>query len=219
MPLSQAAKQVLVNRIRRAIDRARSLYDRMVVNGMTRNHAGTPVHLRQVDRRDAAQFIFFELAAKFESFLVDAFAMEARIKFDVQPQRAEYIVGHIDRGLDGVMGWAVPRNIRDRARHLHGVSGFFARLDSLLGSTTYQRLHHAHVVRNRIAHASGSAVSQYRQILGALQVPGASRQGLSPGRLLVEYPSATAVGDRWFHRFVSAYTQCVDSFNRSVRVS
>lgn len=218
MSVSQKVKRDLIERFRSESARAKTLYERMVISGMTRNGAGDPVSLLQVDRRDAAQFIFFEVAAKFEAFVVDAFEIEVRVKFDVQPQKAAYIMGHVERGLQGVMGWAVPSAIRDRARNLHGRTGFFARLDSVLDNTTYQRLGYAHKVRNRIAHASGNAVSQYRGILGNLSVPVGSRKGLSPGRLLVEYPAGAAVDDRWFHRFVNAYEACVSGFSRSVRV-
>src|SRR5262245_7009611 len=116
--------------MRREASRARDLYDRMVTNGMTQSAGGQPTRLLQVDRRDAAQFIFFEVAAKFESFLVDAFEIEVRARLEIQPQRAEYVMGNIDRGLQGVMGWAVPERIRDRARNLYGVNGFFARFNT-----------------------------------------------------------------------------------------
>ena len=159
------------------------------------------------------------MAAKFEAFLVDAFDVEVRARFDVLPQRAEYIMGHIERGIQGVMVWAVPNAIRDRAKNLYGRTGFFARLDSVLDAATYERLGYAHKVRNRIAHAYGNAVAQYRGILGNLGVPAGSRKGLSAGRLLAEYPTGAAADNKWFHRFVGAYDAAVSGFNRSVRVS
>jgi len=218
MAVSSSVKQGLVTKIRSDLCRAEDLYARLVLRGMTEGDGGAAVRLLQVDRRDAAQFIFFEAAAKFESFARDAFLMEVRVKFGVQPQRAEYLMGHVERGLDAVMGWAVPAVLRDRARNLHGNRGFFARMHVILGNATIERLSQAHKVRNRIAHASGRAVTQYRGILGNLRVPAGSRKGLSPGRLLVEYPTGVPENDRWFYRFLSAYRELVTKFNRSVRV-
>lgn len=218
MPVATNVKRQLVRTMRSEIARAQALYDVFVTNGRTQSTSGQSKSLRQTDRRDAAQFIFFEVAAKFESFACDAFQLEVRARLDVQPQRAEYLMGNIDRGLQGVMGWAIPTKLRERARNLFGRKGYFARLEDLLGSNVYQRLGYAHKVRNRIAHSGGGAASDYRALLGNLNVPAASRQGLSPGRLLIEYPSTAASSDRWFHRFLQAYENCVTTFNRSLRV-
>ena len=153
-----------------------------------------PTNLMNHDKRDAAKFIFFEVAAQFEDFVTEAFKMEVRLRLTVSPQRAEYIMGSTDRGLQGVMGWGAPKTVRERAEHLFGKQGFFARLKNHVGDAHYDR-------------------GTFANILGTLLVPAAERQGLSVGRLLTEYPPGSAIDDRWFHRFLFSYEQCLDQFN------
>lgn len=122
------------------------------------------------------------------------------------------------RGLTGVMGWGAPKVVRDRGKHLFGQTGFFARIIDHLGEAEYERLNHAHVVRNRIAHNGKKARKDFAEILGQLQVPAQQRQGLSAGRLLTEYPPGTTVDDRWFHRFLVSYENCLNSFNAQLLI-
>ncbi|MGE0503765.1 MAG: hypothetical protein AB7I79_24320 [Rhizobiaceae bacterium] len=197
--------------------RAEVLYDRIVVNGARRNGNNLYSPLLQPDRRDAAQFIFFEVAAQFESFCCDAFLIEVRHVFEVQPQRARYIMGSVDKALGGVMGWGAPKQLQSRARNLYGQNGFFARLETRLGNATYLRLVNAHKIRNRIAHSGGNASRDFNAILGQLQVPAASRSGLSVGRLLIDYPSNALPSDRWFFRLLEAYSELLDDFERYFR--
>ena len=212
-------KRGLVKGMRRDIARAKQLFETLAVNGMRFDAvANTPHKLRQTDKRDAAQFIFFEIAAKYEAFVVEAFEIEVRKCVGVSAVRVPYVIGNIDRGLTGVMGWGTPETVRDRGRNLFGKTGFFARLESKIGQQTYQRLGYAHTVRNRIAHDSGNAVTKYRKALSSLGVPPTSRKGLSVGRLLLEYPKAASADDRWFYRFLASYEQVVNKFNSSVRV-
>jgi len=187
------------------LKRAEDLFKKLVLDGHTLSDAGNPVRLRQPDRRDAAQFIFFEVAAKFEAFVQDLFMAEVRQTFCVLPARAEFIMGTPDRGLGGVMGWGSPSQVKSRARNLFGATGFFARIDAEVGETTYQHLTVAHKLRNRVAHDSGKARTEYRKALGTLRVPPKSRPGTSVGRVLIEYPHTAPQDDRWFHRLLAAY--------------
>jgi hypothetical protein len=150
--------------------------------------------------------------------MFEAFTIEARSHLQISAVRIPFVIGNSDRGLTGVMGWAAPKVVRDRARNLFGKVGFFARLNNLLGAGTYQRLGYAHLVRNRIAHQGGDAKSKYRHILGNLTVPVASRKGVGPGRLLLEYPTASAVDDKWFYRFLTCYANVVTRFDAIVVV-
>ena len=218
MALTQQSIDRLVSRIQNDLDRAESLYVRIALAGATTNDDGTHSALRQPDRRDAAQFIFFEAAAQFETFCNEAFKVEVRYEFEVQPQRAKFIMGNIDRGLVGVMGWASPRVLRSRARALFGKRGFFARMDTRLGDPTYLRLTHAHKVRNRIAHAGGNASKDFNAILNDLGVPPASRRGLSVGRLLMDYPATAVADDRWFYRFIGAYRAMSEDYLQCMQV-
>lgn len=187
------------------LERAEDLFEKLVINGYTLSEVDDAVRLRQPDRRDAAQFIFFEIAAKFEAFVQDLFMAEVRQEFCVLPARAEFIMGTPDRGLDGVMGWGSLSQVKIRARNLLGATGFLARIDSEIGATPYQHLAVAHKLRNRIAHDSGKARSQYRKALGALRVPRRSRKGASVGRALIEYPHSVLRTIAWFRRFLAAY--------------
>lgn len=208
------AKLAIVQDFDNTRQRAVSLYTTIVANGYTRNGAAT-TRLTNPDRRDSAQFIFFELAAAFEDFALNAFQIEVRHRLTVNPQRAIYIMGSIDNELRGVMGWASPTHLQTRARNLFGKNGFFGRLEENITPPTFDLLTRAHKVRNRIAHNGGKAVEDYTKILGNLGVPQASRQGLSVGRLLVDYPTGVAATDRWFHRFAAAY----DGFKNAFQIS
>jgi hypothetical protein len=156
--------------------------------------------------------------AQYEAFCCEAFRIEVRKKFSVGPSRADNIMGSSDRGLTGVMGWAAPSVIQPRAQNLFGKSGFFGRFEAILTQPTFNVLAHAHKVRNRVAHSGSKAASDYNKIFGQLGVPAGSRKGLSVGRLLMDYPSGSALGDRWFNRFLAAYEKVVDEFDRHVVV-
>lgn len=168
------------------------------------------------DRRDVAAFIFFEVSAQYETFCCEALKIEVRKKFSVGPKLAVNIMGSSDKGLSGVMGWAAPKIVQKRAQNLFGKLGFFGRFEVILGKTTYDILAHAHKVRNRIAHGGPKASSDYNKILAQLGVPERARNGLSVGRLLMDYPNGSAVGDRWFNRFLAAYVKVVDEYEKHV---
>lgn len=210
MGLTQNTVDQRVSRFRSDLDRARNLYDTFVERGYVVSDPSDELAspLRQPDRRDAAQFIFFEAAAKFETFMVDMFCFEVRLRLCVPPKRARFIMGSSDRGLKGVYGWGSPKTVRKRARNLFGAVGFFARLDEHLGNDVYSQLVTAHVLRNRVAHDGGT--TKYKRALGTLRVPKRSRRGAGVGRVLVDYPSTAAADDRWFHRFLDSYERFCD---------
>lgn len=217
MALTQATIDRLVNGFNKDIERAKSLYTRIALTGATKTGENSYSALQQPDRRDAAQFIFFEVAAQFELFCNEAFKIEVRSEFQIQPQRADFVMGNTDRGIAGVMGWASPKTLQSRARALYGKKGFFARLESRLGATTYMRLTQAHKVRNRIAHTGGSAATKFNKILPQLCVPARSRKGLSVGRLLMDYPNNEPINGRWFYRFTNAYLTLSENFDSYIR--
>lgn len=205
MALGESAVEDRVSAFDQDLDRALQLYDRIAESGFTQGEGGTPSPLRHTDRRDAAQFIFFEAAAKFEAFTHNLFLIEVRKRIVDSPKRAQFIMGHADRGLAGVMGWGSPKTVRDRARNLFGKSGFFACFDSVVGLPTYQNLQLAHTLRNRVAHDTGDARTKYRKALNQLRIPKKARRGAGVGRILLDYPSTASRTDRWFHRFLAAY--------------
>lgn len=125
MALTRNIKDRLIRTTSDAFARANTLYSRIALNGGT--YDGTNYNpLMNPDRRDAATFIFFEVAAQYENFCAEAFEIEVRKKFGVGPKTASYLMGSSDRGLAGFMGWASPVTIEERARHLFGKTGFFA---------------------------------------------------------------------------------------------
>ena len=217
MKVKPTVKAKLVANAKLSINRAHNLYQRICINGATRSgKQHSP--LMNPDRRDAATFIFFEVAAQYESFCCEAFKIEVRKKFGVAPQKAVYLMGSSDKGLSGVMGWAVPHLIQNRAQHLYGQTGFFGRFESIVTKPIYDQLSHAHKVRNRIAHNGHKAVTDYNKIIPNLGVPIGSRKGLSVGRLLMDYPHQSQIGSRWFDLFLANYEKVINEFDNHVIV-
>jgi len=217
MALTVGVKEELVKKTKKSIARARDLHQRICIYGATQNDEGFS-RLLNVDKRDAAMYIFFEVAAQYEHFCCEAFKIEVRKKFNVPPSKAEIIMGSVDRGLRGTMGWAKPSNLQDRAKKLFGKTGFFGRFDTIMPPETRNWLIYAHKVRNRIAHNGKQATSAYSAILVQLGVPFGSRKGSSVGRVLLEYPNGTDIDDRWFDRFLRAYGTVVTEFDKRVRI-
>lgn len=77
MALTRATKDRLVRATNDAFTRADALYSRIALNGGYHN-ATNYAPLMNPDRRDAATFIFFEVAAQYESFCSKAFEIEVR---------------------------------------------------------------------------------------------------------------------------------------------
>jgi len=217
MALKKEIKDRLVQDAKASIKRANDLYSRIALNGGSLN-GGAYFPLMNPDRRDAAAFIFFEVAAQFENFCCEAFKIEVRKKFSVEPKRAVNIMGSSDKGLAGVMGWASPNMLQNRAQNLFGKNGFFGRLEKLIGKPTYDSLAHAHKVRNRIAHGGPKAVSDYNKILAQLGVPVGSRKGLSVGRLLMDYPHGSVLGSRNFDKFLAAYEVVINEYDKHMLI-
>lgn len=218
MALKNSVKQKLVYGFKKDLTRAHTIYTRIALNGAHFNGDGYR-NLMNHDRRDIAQYVFFEVAAQYESFCCEAFKIEVRHRFNVEPKRAIHLMGSSDKGLVGVMGWASPSVIQSRAQCLHGKNGFFGRFEAIITKPTYDLLAHAHKVRNRIAHNGGKAVKDYNNILQQLAVPSRSRKGLHVGRLLMDYPDSSPNGSRWFDKFLKAYETVVDEFNNYVIIS
>lgn len=211
-----SAKNTAVTNIRRTIDRSLVLHDRVVVNGGTLNGGSIFSPFSNPDKRDLTVFIFFETAAAFEYFAEQTFILAVRKRYSVQPKFAAYLGGNIDRGMGGVMGWAAATKISERAKNAFGKQHFLSKLSSDLPADHYEWLNHAHRVRNRIAHPGDQAKAQINRLLVALSVPSSARQGLSMGRLLAEYPASTSANDKWFHRFLAAYSSYVDLVDRKL---
>ena len=136
MALSNDAIEKRIDAFAVDLNRATSLYTTVVRNGYTAtDDAEYATALRQPDRRDVAQFTFFEVAAKYEALARDLFQIEVRIRLVDSSQRAEFIMGNNDRGLQGVMGWGSPKQVSERAENLFGKNGFFAKLKDQMGET------------------------------------------------------------------------------------
>lgn len=215
MALKKSVKDKLVTEFRNNLSRAQTVYERIALNGAYQD-SGAFKMLMNHDRRDIAQYVFFEVAAQYESFCCEAFKIEIRHRFNVEPKRAVHLMGSSDKGLAGVMGWASPSQIQSRAQSLNGKNGFFGRFETIMTKPIYDRLAHAHKVRNRIAHNGGKAVKDYNKILQQLSVPQGVRKGMSVGRLLMDYPNSNPVGERWFNLFLSAYKAVVDEFDSHI---
>ena len=158
------------------------------------------------DTRDAAQFIFFEVAAQFEDYAKKLFEAEVRARLKVTSLQCSFIMRDADRGLDIKLGWGSPTLLRARGVNLLGKESFFGRLDGTLGTATYNDLIAAHLVRNRIAHSGGQAQAKFVKHLTGLGLPPAQRMGMSVGRFLRDYPANGTPLNRYFFVYLNAYT-------------
>lgn len=206
--ITKAAVTTEVTEFVANINRARELYLKIVRHGYTAPAipAGSPpIKLPIADTRDAAQFIFFEVAAKFEDFAKSMFQAEVRSRMKVTATRSEYIMGDLDSGLNNKLGWGSPQRLKERGRNLFGPAGFFGNLIVSISEKTYNTLIAAHTVRNRIAHDGGAALTKFVKLMEGEGIAKNVRQGMSIGRYICEYPASSAVTDRHFHRFLAAY--------------
>jgi len=195
------------------LERAVFLFNALIVNGATLyNRARDYTPLRQVDRRDVAAAIFFEVAAKFEAFAYFCFQYEVCRRFRASAAKATYLMGSPDRGTEGTFGWASPERLRERGLNLFGVSSFFGRLNVRLNQSTRESLTLAHLLRNRVAHQGGRDRKKMETHLNRLHVPKSSRKGLSVGRLLLEYPVGSKQEDRLFFTLLKAYNRFAVQF-------
>ena len=185
------------------IERARELFEIVVLDG-GKEIEGEFHPYDQPTRRDLTQYLFLEVAASWEHFTREVFFIAVQHFYATSPQKVEYLAGHIDRGQDGVYGWASPDRLVERSTHLLGKNSEIARMKSIPnGQQIYDRLAWSHKIRNRIAHVGPSV--KYNRILSPMGVPAPKRQGLGPGRLLLDYPAGSPIGDRWFDRLLDNY--------------
>jgi len=187
------------------INRARELYSKIVLHGYTGTSAATSSRIANPDRRDVAQFIFFEIAAKFEDHAKFMFQVEVRSRLQITESRSSFVMGDLDNGLQNKLGWGSPQRLKERGRNLFGQNSFFGDLVNKLGDPTYKSLVSAHTARNRVAHDGGSAQAKFVKLLEGDGIPANVRQGMSVGRHLIDYPQASPTTNRNFFRYLSAY--------------
>jgi len=203
--ITKAAVTTEVNAFIANIERARDLYRKIVIHGYSGQAAATSTKLNNPDSRDAAQFIYFEVAAKLEDFAKVMFQAEIRSRLGVTAARAVYVMGSPDTGIDNQLGWGDPKRLRERGFNLLGPTSFFGSFLASVGAQTYNYLIAAHVVRNRIAHSGGNAQVRFVKHLEGQGLSAAERQGMSVGRYLRDYPNGSTPTDRNFFRYLAAY--------------
>lgn len=193
-----------------AAKRAKELYARVVKNGYAIKDPSatnaTPTALSNPDRRDMAEHIFFEVAAKFEQFAKRTLVLEVQKKMRVNRTRAEHMVGSSESGITKYLGgWAHVDKMKSRAAGLLGKSSTYAKIVTLLSNPAVLHLQMAVVIRNRIGHGNGN--TDFTKMLGKApsNLSTAQRKGLSPGRFLVEYPRTAAANDKWFFVLLGTY--------------
>ena len=201
-----------------ASKRARELHERLVSNGYAVKNAGEdPRPLSQPDRRDISEYLFFEVAAKFEQFAQRTLVLEVQKKLRVNRSRAEHMVGSSEEGIPiGMGGWADVAKMQKRATGLLGKNAVYARVSQHLGNPRTQYLQMAVTTRNRIGHGKGN--KKFIEMLGKVPVRlrANERQGVSPGLFLVEYPRGAHRDDKWFFRFLEAYETWVKLIRRRI---
>lgn len=202
-----------------ATKRARQLFERVVKNGYAVKGAGAgkPKPLSNPDRRDLTEFIFFEVAAKFEQFAKRSLVLEVQKTMRVNRTRAEHMVGSSEEGIGQHMGgWAHVSKMKARATGLLGKRSTYARIESLLNNPSAQRLGMAVIIRNRIGHGKGN--KSFTEMLGKAPVSlnAAQRKGLSPGRFLAEYPKTAAANDKWFFVLLDTYEKWAAIVNKRI---
>jgi hypothetical protein len=199
-----------VNDFKSNLNRARDLYKKIVLHGYTGASAAASERLTNPDGRDAAQFIFFEVAAKFEDFSKTMFQVEVRSRLRITVKQSRFVMGDPDQGLNNKLGWGSPQKLSERGENILGPTSFFATLRTKLGAATYDHLVVAHIVRNRIAHSGGQAQARFVKHLTAVGIPTAQRQGMSVGRYIRDYPSAASATTKYFFVYLQAYEDFAD---------
>jgi len=98
--------------------RARDLYKKVVLHGYTGPSATASTKLQNPDSRDVAQFIFFEVAAKFEEFAKTMFQVEVRSTLKITVKQSPFVMGDPDQGLNNKLGWGSPQKLKERGLNL-----------------------------------------------------------------------------------------------------
>lgn len=188
------------------VGRARELYKKIVLHGYSGTSAATAAKLINPDTRDAAEFIFFEIAAKFEDFVKVMFQAEVRLSLAIALAQSPFLMGDSDNGLDSRLERGSPQKLKGRGIDLLGMDSFFGSLDTKLGADTCNQLIAAHIVRGRIAHGGGHAQAKFLKLLGEAGIAAEQRKGMSVGRFLRDYPLGTTTANRNFFAYLDAYT-------------
>lgn len=110
--ITKAAVTTEVTSFASNIQRARDLYSKIVWHGYSGTSAATVTKITNPDTRDVAQFIFFEIAAKFEDFAKFMFQVEVRAKLQITAARSVYVMGDLDNGLNNKLGWGSPQRLK-----------------------------------------------------------------------------------------------------------
>ena len=201
-----------------ASERAKVLYERVVKNGYAvKQDDEDPKALSKPDRWDIAEYLFFEVAAKFEQFAKRTLVLEVQKTLGVNRTRAEHMVGSSEDGIpSGMGGWAHVSKMRKRAEGLLGKNSVYAKIEEHLKNPRAQYLQMAVTIRNRIAHGKGNKA--FTDMLGKVPVhlPAHQRKGVSPGMFLAEYPKAAADDDKWFFRVLKAYETWVEIVKKKI---
>jgi hypothetical protein len=195
-----------------ATKRAESLYELLVEQGGYCKD-DTWRQLKQPERRDIAEGIFFEIAARFEAFARFSFQYAVCRRFRLDGTKAFRVMGTLDRGIQGTFGWAAPQKIEERGKSLFGVTGFFGRFAVRVGKKIRDDLKDAHLLRNRIAH-EGAARKEFIALLGRIGVPHSAHGWASVGRLLMDYPTAATKRKRLFFRILKSYRRYAEQFKK-----
>ena len=193
------------------LNRTRVLFERLVEHGGT-DETGQWRTLRITDKREVAQFLFFESATQWENFAKQSLTLAIRDSYGISAQKADYVVGNPDQGLSRIMGWGDPKILKGRSANYLGINSTIAKINAIPGhgQNLYNRLSWSHKIRNRIAHTGPN--KPYNDILNALGVPSNKRQGLGPARLLTDYPTSQPRNNRWFHQLILNYENVANYF-------
>lgn len=200
---------------RKAVDRAEWLRDAVAIAGFTlASRPGKPTKtapskLRVTDKRDVAQFVFFEVAVLFEVLARYLFEVEVRSEHSLLLKDAKQRIKLADIAASRIHRWGVPKALQERGRDL-AVTKLHAQLRTHLGQADYDALAMAYRLRNRIAHgpknAHFDAVMDWAKVP---KVPTTKRQGCSPGALLLHYPQGKGA-TRVFATFMAAFRRYAD---------
>ncbi len=200
---------------RKAVGRAEWLRDAVAIAGYTlASKPGQPKKvvaskLSAPDKRDIAQFVFFEVAVQFEVLARYLFEVEVRSEHSLLQKDAQLKIKLADDAAKRIHQWGVPRALQARGRDL-AVTKMHAQLQIHLGQVHYEALAMAHRLRNRIAHGPKNkhfaAVMNWAKVP---QVPATKRQGCSPGALLLHYPQGKGA-TRAFDTFMAAFRRYAD---------
>jgi len=203
----RSRSKLCANEFLEATKRARTLHDRVVVNGYAvKSRGATPTQLSKPDRWDIAEYVFFEVAAKFEQFVKRTLILEVEKTMRVGRSRAEHMVGSSDTGIHpGMGGWAHVKKMKARAKGLLGATSVYAKIDIHLQNPQAQYLQIAVTIRNRIAHGKGN--DKFTEMLkkSPMELTADGCRGMTPGMLLAEYPKTAGAADKWFFRILDAY--------------